>query len=129
MTDDVHFDERMTALGGWRAEKLTQAREVIRAADPDVVEAVKWIKPSNPNGVLEWSHAGGICTGEVYKDKIKLTFHKGASLADPSGLFNSSLDGNVRRAVDFYEADVIDTAALADLVRAAVVLNETTKKR
>ncbi len=129
MAEDVNFDERMHRLGGWRAQKMIQARTVIRQADPDAIEAVKWIKPTNPNGVLEWSHAGGICTGEVYKDKIKLTFHKGASLDDPTGLFNSSLEGNVRRAVDFFEADEIDEAALADLIRAAVALNESTKKK
>lgn len=121
--NEIDFDARMHRLGGWRAETMIRARTLIRQADPDAVEAIKWIKPSNPNGVLEWSHAGGICTGEVYKDKVKLTFHKGASLEDPSGLFNSSLEGNVRRAVDFFEGDEVDAAALTGLVRAAVAFN------
>ena len=92
-------------------------------ADPEVVEEVKWRKPSNPAGVPVWSHAGIICTGETYKDKVKLTFAKGASLADPRGLFNSSLEGNTRRAIDFHEGDKIDEKALQALIRAAVLLN------
>lgn len=117
------IDERIAALGDWRGEVLAQVRDVIRQADPEVVEAVKWRKPSNPMGVPVWEHAGIICTGETYKDKVKLTFAKGASLDDPSGIFNASLDGNTRRAIDFREGDTIDEKALTALIRASVVLN------
>jgi hypothetical protein len=98
-------------------------RKLIREADPEIVEAVKWRKPSNPLGVPVWEHAGIVCTGETYKDKVKLTFAKGASLDDPSGLFNASLDGNVRRAIDLHEGDKIDAKAFKALIRAAVALN------
>lgn len=112
---------------------LAQIRELIQEADPDVVEEVKWRKPSNPAGVPVWSHEGMICTGETYRDKVKLTFAKGASLPDPSGLFNSSLEGNTRRAIDFHEGDKLDEPALKALIRAAVALNtsagKTTKGR
>jgi hypothetical protein len=107
----------------WRGELLTRLRTLIRAADPDVVEEVKWRKPTNPAGVQVWSHEGIICTGETYKDKVKLTFLSGASLADPAGLFNSSLDGNTRRAIDFFEDDQINEKALKALIRAAVALS------
>ena len=117
------IDARIAALGDWRGEMLARLRAVIRSADPDVAEAVKWRKPSNPMGVPTWEHAGIICTGETYKDKVKLTFARGASLEDPAGLFNASLDGGTRRAIDFRAGDPIDEAALATLVRDAVALN------
>jgi hypothetical protein len=122
------IDARIKSLGDWRGKTLARARAIIKQADPDVIEEVKWRKPSNPLGVAVWEHAGIICTGETYKDKVKLTFAKGASLDDPSGLFNASLDGNVRRAVDFHEGDKIDEKALKALVRAAVALNTATRR-
>jgi hypothetical protein len=117
------IDARIKKLGDWRGETLARVRKLIKAADPDIVEEVKWRKPSNPLGVPVWEHDGIICTGETYKDKVKLTFAKGASLEDPSGLFNSSLDGNVRRAIDFRAGDKINEKALKTLFRAAVALN------
>ena len=118
------IDARIAALGDWRGDTLARVRALIRQADPEVVEEVKWRKPSNAmSGVPVWSHAGIICTGETYKDKVKLTFAKGASLEDPSGLFNSSLEGNTRRAIDFHAQDEIDEKALKALIRAAVALN------
>jgi hypothetical protein len=112
------------AHSDWRGETLARVRRLIREADPEMVEEVKWRKPSNSMlGVPVWSHAGIICTGETYKTVMKLTFAKGASLKDPSGLFNASLEGNVRRAIDFHEGDKIDEKALKALIRAAVVLN------
>jgi hypothetical protein len=117
------IDARLAALGDWRGETLARVRALIMEADPDVVEAVKWRKPSNPFGVPVWEHGGIICTGEIYKDKVKLTFAKGAALEDPSGLFNAGLDGNVRRAIDIREGDRIDEKALKVLIRAAVALN------
>ncbi len=116
------IDKRIAELGGWRAEMLARVRAMIREADPDVVEEWKWAKATSP-GVPVWSHEGIICTGESYKDKVKLTFAKGASLDDPSGLFNSSLEGNVRRAIDIQEGDDLDEGAFKALVRAAVGLN------
>jgi hypothetical protein len=107
----------------WRRATLAQVRRIIKDADPDIVEETKWRKPSNPSGVPTWSRGGVICTGETYKDKVKLTFAKGAALNDPEGLFNSGLDGNVRRAIDIREGDRIREAALMALVRAAVKLN------
>ena len=107
----------------WRAETLEKLRGLIRQADPDIVEERKWKKPSNPAGVPTWSHAGIVCTGETYKDKVKLTFARGASLDDPSGLFNSSLGGGTRRAIDIREGDRIDEDAFRALVREAVALN------
>jgi hypothetical protein len=108
----------------WRGEMLARLRDLIHEADPEVVEEVKWRKPSNSmRGVPVWSHVGIICTGETYKNVVKLTFAKGASLKDPSGLFNSSLEGNTRRAIDFHEGDKIDEKALKALIRAAVALN------
>ena len=124
MTDAELIDAKIETLTDWRGEMLAKVRRLIKAADPDVVEEVKWRKPSNAmSGVPTWSHDGIICTGETYKDKVKLTFAKGASLADPSGLFNSSLDGNTRRAIDIHEGDKIDEKALKTLIRAAVALN------
>lgn len=117
------IDARIAELGDWRGETLARIRKLIQDADPDVVEEVKWRKPSNPLGVPVWEHAGIICTGETYKDKVKLTFAGGAALEDPSGLFNSGLDGNTRRAIDFRAGDEIDEKALKALIRAAVALN------
>ncbi|WP_353645956.1 DUF1801 domain-containing protein [Mesorhizobium sp. WSM2239] len=117
------IDARIKELGDWRGETLARVRGLIKQADPEVVEEVKWRKPSNMLGVPVWEHDGIICTGETYKDKVKLTFAKGASLEDPSGLFNSSLEGNTRRAIDFYEGDKIDEEALKALIRAAVAKN------
>jgi len=116
------IDAKIKALGDWRGEMLARIRAVIKQADPDVVEEVKWRKPSNPAGVPVWEHAGMICTGETYKAVVKMTFPNGSALADPSGLFNASLEG-VRRAIDFREGDKIDEKALKALIRAAVVLN------
>jgi len=118
------IDARIAALGDWRGETLARVRRVIKQADPDVVEEVKWRKPSNAmRGVPVWEHAGIICTGETYKAVVKLTFAKGASLKDPSRLFNASLEGNTRRAIDIHEGDRIDEKALKALIRAAVALN------
>jgi hypothetical protein len=118
------IDARIAALGDWRGATLARVRALIREADPDVVEEVKWRKPSNAMlGVPVWEHAGIICTGETYKAVVKLTFAKGAALPDPARLFNSSLEGNVRRAIDIREGDKIDAKALQALIRAAVALN------
>lgn len=118
------FDARIKELNDWRGQTLARARMLIKQAAPDVVEEMKWRKPSNSmRGVPVWSHEGMICTGETYKDKVKFTFAKGAAVADPSRLFNSSLEGNARRAIDFHEGDKIDENALKALVRAAVALN------
>ena len=117
------IDARIKALGDWRGETLARLRSLIKGADPDVVEEVKWRKPSNPLGVPVWEHNGIICTGETYKNYVKLTFAKGASLADPTGLFNASLEGNMRRAIDIHEGDAIDEKAFKALIRAAVALN------
>ena len=116
------IDERIRELGDWRGKTLSEVRGIIREADPDVVEEWKWVKPTNP-GTPVWSHNGGVCTGESYKNVVKLTFFKGAALNDPSGLFNSSLDGKVRRAIDINENDEINESALKNLVREAVALN------
>jgi hypothetical protein len=115
------IDARIAELGDWRGETLARVRSLIREADPDVVEEWKW------RGVPVWSHGGIICTGETYKDKVKLTFAKGASLEDPSGLFNASLEGNARRAIDFHEGDTINETALKALIRAAVALNASVR--
>jgi hypothetical protein len=120
------IDERIAELGDWRGQTLSRVRAIIKEADPDVIEEWKWAKASSP-GIPVWSHDGGICTGETYKEVVKLTFFKGASLSDPQGLFNSSLEGRVRRAIDFREHDKINKAALKKLVREAVALN--TKRR
>jgi len=122
MTADL-IDAKIAGLGDWRGDTLAKLRALIRAADPDVEETVKWQKPTNPAGVPVWEHAGILCTGETYKDKVKLTFAKGAALADPKALFNSSLDGNTRRAIDLFEGDSVDEAAFKALVRAAVEAN------
>jgi len=122
------IDARIKELSDWRGETLARIRMVIKRADPEVVEELKWKKPSNSMlGVPVWSHAGIICTGETYKNVVKITFAKGASLADPSGLFNSSLEGNTRRAIDFHEDDKIDEKALEALIRAAVGLNTSVR--
>jgi hypothetical protein len=123
------IDRRIEELGDWRGKTLAKVRELIKQAEADVVEEVKWRKPSSPLGVPVWSHEGIICTGETYKDKVKVTFAKGASLDDPSGLFNSSLDGNVRRAIDIEEEDEIDEAAFKALIAEAVDLNVENKKK
>ncbi|HET6523467.1 DUF1801 domain-containing protein [Sphingopyxis sp.] len=117
------IDAKIAGLGDWRGDTLARLRALIHAADPEVEESVKWQKPSNPAGVPVWDHAGILCTGETYKDKVKLTFAKGAALADPKKLFNSSLDGNTRRAIDLFEGDTIDEAAFKALIRAAVEAN------
>ena len=122
-TAEKLIDARIEELADWRGEMLTRIRRLIREADPDVVEEVKWRKPSSPMGVPVWSHDGIICTGEIYKDKVKLTFFKGASLEDPAGLFNASLEGNTRRAIDLHEGDELDEGAFKSLVRAAVAMN------
>ena len=124
--DTVEIDEMIKEFGDWRGQKLSRLRSVIKKSVPGVVEELKWRKPSNPHGVPTWSKDGGICTGETYKKAVKLTFFKGASLADPKGLFNSSLEGNTRRAIDFGEEDEIDEGALKALVREAVALNTGT---
>ena len=122
------ISERIEELGDWRGDTLARMRALIKEADPDVVEEVKWVKATNP-GTPVWSHDGGICTGETYKSIVKLTFHKGASLKDPARLFNSSLDGNVRRAIDIHEGDEIDAKAFKVLIRAAVALNTSGGKK
>ncbi len=121
------IDERIRELGDWRGKTLNTVRRIIKEADPDIVEEWKWVKPTTP-GTPVWSHNGGICTGETYKNVVKLTFFKGAALNDPSGLFNSSLDGKVRRAIDIKETDKIDEGALKKLIREAVALNLKSKK-
>lgn len=117
------IDERIQALGGWRAETLAEIRRLIHEADPDIIEERKWMKPTNPQGVPVWSHAGLVCTGEAYKQVVKLTFARGAALADPQGLFNASLDGKVRRAIDIREGQVLDAEAFKALIQAAVAEN------
>ncbi|HEY0364049.1 MAG TPA: DUF1801 domain-containing protein [Solirubrobacteraceae bacterium] len=121
------IDAKIEELGDWRGQTLSRLRALIKQADPEVVEEWKWRKPSNP-GVPVWSHQGMICTGETYKSAVKLTFFKGASLEDPSGLFNSSLEGNTRRAIDFHEDDEIDEKAFTALIQAAVSLNESASR-
>jgi hypothetical protein len=123
VTDAETIDTKIEALADWRGALLAQIRKLIKEADPDILEEVKWRKPSNPLGVPTWSHAGIICTGETYKDKVKLTFARGASLEDPSGLFNASLDGGTRRAIDFRDGDKLDEAALKALILEAVAAN------
>src|SRR5246500_1008765 len=116
------LDARIRELGDWRGKALAKVRQIIHDADPEIIEEWKWVKATSP-GVPVFSHSGIVCTGETYKNHVKMTFAKGAALKDPSGLFNSSLEGNVRRAVDIHEGDKIDEAALKDLIRAAVALN------
>jgi hypothetical protein len=117
------IDTKIEELGDWRGETLARLRALIRSADPEMAEDVKWKKPTNPAGVPVWSHGGIVCTGETYKAVVKLTFARGAKLPDPSGLFNAGLEGNTRRAIDFHEVDEIDEEALKALIRAAVALN------
>src|SRR5437868_10111387 len=116
------IDAKINELGDWRGKTLAKVREIIHKADPDIVEEWKWAKATSP-GTPVWSHGGIVCTGETYKNAVKMTFAKGAALEDPSGLFNSSLDGNARRAIDIHEGDKVDEAALKNLIRAAVALN------
>ena len=124
MPDDrSEIDAKLAAMDDWRGKALSRIRDLIRQADPDVVEELKWRKPSNPSGVPTWSHDGILCTGETYKDKVKLTFANGASLSDPKGLFNASLDAGTRRAIDIREGESVDADAFKALVRAAVTHN------
>src|SRR5438552_17852849 len=116
------IDQKIKELGDWRGKTLAKVREIIHAADPEIVEEWKWVKAKSP-GTPVWSHGGIVCTGETYKNVVKMTFAKGAALKDPSSPFNSSLEGNVRRAIDIHEGDKVDEAALKDLIRAAVALN------
>src|SRR6195256_4344918 len=116
------IDARIKELGDWRGKTLAKVRDIIHQADPEIVEEWKWVKPTSP-GTPVFSHGGIVCTGETYKNVVKMTFAKGAALKDPSGLFNSSLDGNVRRAIDIHEGDKINEEALKDLIRAAVAPN------
>src|ERR1700726_2833031 len=118
------IDQKIKELGDWRGKMLAKVRPIIHQADPEIVEELKWVKPTSP-GTPVFSHGGIVCTGETYKNVVKMTFAKGAALRDPSGLFNSSLDGNVRRAIDIHEGEKVDEAALKDLIRAAVALNLT----
>jgi hypothetical protein len=124
----AHIDRRIEDLGDWRGETLAKVRRLVKEADPEIVEEWKWVK-SGRGGTPVWSHNGIVCTGETYKSVVKMTFAKGASLNDPSGLFNSSLEGNVRRAIDIHEDDQIDEAALKRLIGEAVALNLEGKKR
>ncbi len=122
------IDDRIKQLGDWRGKTLAKVRRIIFEADPEVVEEWKWVKPTSP-GTPVWSHGGIVCTGETYKNAVKMTFANGAALKDPAGLFNSSLEGNVRRAIDIHEGAEINEAALKDLIRAAVALNLAKKPR
>ena len=122
------ISKRIAELEDWRGEILGRIRKLIKAADPDVVEEWKWVKPTHP-GTPVWSHDGILCTGETYKDKVKLTFAKGASLKDPGRLFNSSLDGNTRRAIDIHEGEKVDESAFKTLIRQAVALNGSGKSK
>jgi len=122
-SDSEAIDEKLSSMSDWRGAMLAKLRRLIREADPEVVETVKWRKPSNPSGVPVWEHDGILCTGETYKDKVKLTFAKGASLDDPERLFNASLDAGTRRAIDLREGDEIDESAFKTLVREAVAAN------
>ena len=119
----ARIDERIKQLGDWRGKTLAKVRQILHEADPDIVEEWKWM------GTPIWSHGGIVCTGETYKNAVKMTFAKGAELKDPAGLFNSSLDGNVRRAIDIHEGDTVDEVALTDLIRAAVALNLKDKSK
>jgi hypothetical protein len=122
LSASAFIDEKIKQLGDWRGKTLAKVRGIIHAADPEIVEERKWVKPTSP-GTPVFSHGGIVCTGETHKNVVKMTFAKGAALQDPSGLFNSSLEGNVRRAIDIHEGDKIDEAALKNLIRAAVALN------
>lgn len=131
MTDNPSklIDEKIASVGDWRGEVLARMRKLIHEADPGIVEQVKWRKPTNPAGVPVWEHDGIVCTGETYKDKVKLTFAKGAALVDPAGVFNASLDGNVRRAIDIREGDKIDEKAFKALIKAAADHNSAGKAK
>src|SRR6202795_580891 len=122
------IDAKIKELGDWRGKTLAKVRTIIHEADPEIVEEWKWVKPTSP-GTPVFSHGGIVCTGETYKNAVKMTFAKGAALKDPSGLFNSSLEGNVRRAIDIHEGDKVDEPALKDLIRAAVALNVKGKSK
>ena len=124
--DSRFIDERIRSLGGWRAATLADVRRMIREADPDIVEDCKWVKPTNPLGVPVWSHAGIVCTGETYAKVVKLTFAQGAKIPDPSRLFNSSLEGATRRAIDIHAGETVDARAFKTLVKAAVAQNRQT---
>ena len=128
-SDSEAIDEKLRSTSDWRGATLAKLRRLIHEADPRVVETLKWAKASNPSGVPVFEHDGILCTGETYKDKVKLTFANGAALPDPAGLFNSSLDGNLRRAIDFHEGDKIDEKAFKALIRAAVAHNSANAKR
>ena len=128
MSDSGEIDAKLATLGDWRGATLARLRRLIHEADPDVVEELKWRKPSNPSGVPTWSHAGIICTGELYKDKVKLTFARGAALEDPKGLFNTGFGGGTRRAIDIPEGAEIDAAAFTALIREAIAANLAHKK-
>jgi hypothetical protein len=121
--------DRANESNDWRGKTLAKIRELIKEADPEIVEELKWRKPSNPGGIPVWSHDGIVCTGETYKNHVKMTFAKGASLKDPDRLFNASLDGNVTRAIDVHEGESINEAALKKLIRAAVALNHQGKRK
>ena len=127
--DSAEIDDRIAELGDWRGAMLGRLRALIKEADPQVVEEIKWRKPSSPSGVPVWSHDGMICTGETYKDKVKLSFARGAALEDPSKMFNSSLDGGTRRAIDIREGDRVDDEAFKALVCEAVTLNQATQRK
>ena len=129
MTKSREVDEKIAQLGDWRGAVLGKLRALIKEADPAVVEEIKWRKPSSPAGVPVWSHDGMICTGETYKDKVKLTFARGAALEDPTGLFNASLEGGTRRAIDIGEGATIDANAFKALVREAVALNQAKTRK
>ena len=122
------IDEKITELGDWRGKTLANVRAIVHAADPEIVEEWKWVKATSP-GTPVWSHGGIVCTGEAYKSVVKMTFAKGAALKDPSRLFNSSLEGNVRRAIDIHEGEKVNEAALKDLIRRAVSLNLKAKTK
>ena len=132
MIDDVspsiRIDAKLASLGDWRGEALARMRGLIREADPEVVEAIKWVKPSNPSGVPTWEYAGILCTGEVYKTYVKLTFARGAALEDPTGLFNAGFGGGTRRAIDIREGETVAAVAFKALVKEAVALNVTKQK-
>jgi hypothetical protein len=132
MTDDdtpsARISAKLAGLGDWRGETLARVRALIREADPEVVEAVKWVKPTNPSGVPTWEHAGIICTGEVYKAYVKLTFAQGAALSDPAGLFNAGFGGGTRRAIDIRKGEALDAEAFKSLVREAVARNLAKRK-
>ncbi|MBI2682809.1 MAG: DUF1801 domain-containing protein [Acidobacteriales bacterium] len=122
------IDEKIKQLGDWRGKTLAKVRGIIHAADPEILEEWKWVKPTNP-GTPVWSRGGIVCTGETYKNVVKMTFPKGAALQDPAGLFNASLEGNARRAIDIHEGEKVDAAALKALIRAAVALNLSTTSK